>query len=269
MLKFFKSRFSTKKKVKQGPRVPPGQRVYAVGDIHGCDDLFAALIEAIEADMAEADGRKCQIVLLGDLVDRGAGSRRVIKLARKWQKARDVRILFGNHEEMFLSSFHDRDTLKHFLRHGGRETMLSYGVERKSFSKCSVDELQALLHQSVPEKDRKFLESFEDMIRIGDYVFVHAGIKPGVPLKEQKKSTLRWIREPFLSYEKLHEAMVVHGHTITDEPEVELNRIGVDTGAYASGRLTALVLQGRKRGFISAVLSKQGSISIEHAKLKA
>ncbi|RJY10248.1 serine/threonine protein phosphatase [Aurantiacibacter aquimixticola] len=271
MIQYLTNMFTSSKEKKERPRVPKGERVYAVGDIHGCADLFGELIDTIESEIAEAetDGTICRIVLLGDLVDRGPDSAGVIDLARRWAKKRDVRILCGNHEEMFLDSFEDTDTLRHFLRHGGRETLLSYGVDRKALVRSEIDEVQQMMLDAVPKKHRKFVSGFEDMVQIGDYVFVHAGIEPGVPMDKQKKRTLRWIREPFLSHKKSHGLVVVHGHTITDDVVDAGNRIGVDTGAYASGRLTALVLEGRKRRYITAQAGKKGKISVEGAKLAA
>ena len=241
--------------------IPPGERVYAIGDIHGRLDLFAALTEAIEADDAAAAPAQTTIVLLGDLVDRGPGSAGVIELARKWQQRRTVRILAGNHEEMFLRSFEEPEMFRHFLRHGGRETILSYGVPRDAFAQASLSEAQALMREVVPAEDRAFLEGFADMIAIGDYVFVHAGIDPSVPLGEQKTHDLRWIREPFLSHGEAHELMVVHGHTIRDAPDECSNRIGIDTGAFMTGRLTALALEGTSRRYLEAVEQPDGSIA--------
>ena len=273
MIQYFTSMFTpSKAKTKQElPRIPKGRRVYAVGDVHGRSDLFIALIEAIEEDICagEADGIESEIVLLGDLVDRGPDSANVIELAHKWTEMRRVHVLCGNHEEMFLNSFDDTDTLRHFLRHGGRETLLSYGMDRKSFAKASLSEIQKMLEEIVPKKHRDFIAGFEDMVQLGDYLFVHAGIEPEVPLAEQKQRTMRWIREPFLSYEKSHGLVVVHGHTITDEVVDAGNRIGIDTGAYASGRLTALVLEGKKRRYLVAAEGKKGDIAVEGAKLKA
>ncbi|KLE32418.1 metallophosphoesterase family protein [Aurantiacibacter luteus] len=272
MFEFLRSRLAPGKAParSRGPRVPDGERVYAVGDIHGRSDLFSAMIDAIEHDFAEAgEGVTSTVILLGDLVDRGPDSAGVLWLARKWGKRRPVRVLAGNHEEMMLKSFEDTDVLKHFLRHGGRETLLSYGVDRKAFTKASIEEVRALLAEHVPAKDRRFIEGFEDMVRIGDYVFVHAGIEPGVPLDEQKTRTLRWIREPFLSHAGAHEGMVVHGHTITEGVEATSNRIGIDTGAYASGRLTALVLEGAERRLISVVEGKKGVFAVENSALPA
>lgn len=233
--------------------VPAGQRVYAVGDIHGRLDLFDALIEAIEADDAAGGATDTTVILLGDLVDRGPDSAGVVARARDWQARRKVRILAGNHEEMFLQGFERTETLRHFLRFGGKETVLSYGIDPEAYLKASVEDVQQMMHAAVPGDHRAFLEGFEDMIAIGDYLFVHAGIVPQVPFEEQRTGDLRWIREPFLSHPEPHGAVVVHGHTISDEPQDKGNRIGIDTGAYVSGRLTALVLEGDTRRYLEAV----------------
>ena len=243
------------------PAIPEGQRVYAVGDIHGRLDLFEALAEAIEADDASAAPADTTVVLLGDLVDRGPASAGVIDLAREWQRRRKVRILLGNHEEMFLRSFDEPEMFRHFLRHGGRETILSYGVSRYQFAKATLEEAQELMSAIVPRHDRDFLEGAEDMIAIGDYVFVHAGIDPRVPLEEQKQHDLRWIREPFLSHADPHELVVVHGHTIREAPDDCGNRIGIDTGAFMSGRLTALVLEGTERRYLEAAETEDGAVA--------
>jgi serine/threonine protein phosphatase 1 len=248
--------------------VPSGQRVYAVGDVHGRLDLFEALIAAIEADDAAAGPADTTVILLGDLVDRGPNSAGVVARARTWQRQRRVRILAGNHEEMFLASFESAGTLKHFLRFGGKETVLSYGIERETYQQASVEEVQAMMHERVPREDRDFLASFEDMIAIGDYLFVHAGIAPGVPLEKQRTQELRWIREPFLSHAEPHGVVVVHGHTIAAEPQDRGNRIGIDTGAYESGRLTALVLEGTSRRYLEAV-DADGAITAAARQLAA
>lgn len=241
--------------------VPPGRRVYAVGDIHGRQDLFAALVEAIEADDAAAPAAETTVVLLGDLVDRGPDSRGVIDATRAWQARREVRVLMGNHEEMFLRSFDDIELFRHFLRHGGRETILSYPVDRQTFIEATLEEAQELMGAAVPAADREFLGRGEDMIALGDYLFVHAGINPALPLTDQKTRDLRWIREPFLSHGQPFGPVVVHGHTITDTPEDAGNRIGIDTGAFASGRLTALVLEGTTRRYIEAVADETGQVA--------
>ncbi|WP_119084728.1 metallophosphoesterase family protein [Altererythrobacter sp. B11] len=254
--------FSRRSRVLPGEaaRVPEGERVYAIGDIHGRLDLFEALIAAVEEDDAAGAPAETQVVLLGDLVDRGPDSAGVIARARDWQRRANVRILGGNHEEMFLRSFDDTETLRHFLRFGGRETLLSFGVSPRRLADAEPEEAQELMRRAVPQDVRDFIAGFEEMIAIGDYLFVHAGIEPGLPLEEQDPRALRWIREPFLSHGESHGAVVVHGHTITEAPDDRGNRIGIDTGAYASGRLTALVLEGDQRRFIETV-ERDGQIT--------
>ncbi|MCW1382955.1 serine/threonine protein phosphatase [Novosphingobium sp. KCTC 2891] len=232
--------------------IPAGQRVYAVGDIHGRLDLFQMLIERIEADDAARGPADTTVILLGDLVDRGPDSAGVLRTARQWAATRQVRTLAGNHEEMFLGSFERDDTLRHFLRHGGRETLLSFPIDYDTYSRTTIEELRALMPRFVPAEDVAFMRAMEDQIRIGDYLFVHAGIRPGVPLEEQQVSDLRWIRREFIQDRSPRDFVVVHGHTITDEPEMMPLRIGVDTGAYASGRLTAIALEGRDRWLLVA-----------------
>lgn len=261
MLRFFRSRTPAPERQPIAAAVPDGQRVYAVGDIHGRSDLFISLIEAIEHDNRDRGPAETTVILLGDLVDRGPDSVNVIALAREWQKFRNVRILTGNHEEMFLKSMESLETLRHFLRHGGRETLLSYGVDKKEYTRASIEDVQAMMVAKVPRADIDFISRFEDMIEIGDYLFVHAGVEPGVPLAEQSTARLRWIREPFLSHEEPYERVVIHGHTIAEKPADQGNRIGIDTGAYASGQLTALVLEGDSRRYITAVDNGDGEIT--------
>lgn len=234
------------------PAIPPGERAYAVGDVHGRLDLFHALADAIEADDAARGEARTTIVLLGDLIDRGPDSAGVIAAAREWRRRRDVRILCGNHEEMFLLTFQDPEMLRPFFRFGGRETLMSYLTEPVMLDAIDPDRQHALWCASVPRDDVDFVAGFEDSVTIGDYLFVHAGIRPGQELGDQKAADLRWIREPFLSSRASHGAVVVHGHTIADEPEIRANRIGIDTGAYMSGRLTALGLEGEQRWLIEA-----------------
>ncbi len=261
--------FRTKRGVAGRPCVPEGERYYVIGDIHGRLDLFDGLIAAVERDDRESGPAKSTVVLLGDLVDRGPESAGVVARAREWQASRSVRILAGNHEEMFLASFHDLRILRNFLRHGGRETVLSYGISRERYNEAELEELQAIMHAAVPEADRVFLRSFEDLLVVGDYLFVHAGIDPSLPLDEQDRHDLLWIRDRFLRHEEAYSHVVVHGHTIFDAVEERPNRIGIDTGAFSSGRLTALVLEQHRRRLIQAVARDDGTIGIETGKLTA
>lgn len=232
--------------------VPEGQRVYAVGDIHGRRDLFEQLIARIEADDAARSAAETTIILLGDLIDRGPDSAGVVDAARSWAERRRVRAIAGNHEEMLLKSFGQLETLRHYLRYGGRETVLSYPISRSLYERMSHQELQAFLPELIPAEHIAYFEGMEDRIAIGDYLFVHAGIRPGIPIEDQKVSDTRWIRETFIDDSRDHGVVVVHGHTISGQVEEKPNRIGIDTGAFMSGRLTALGLEGTARWYLTA-----------------
>ena len=243
------------------PAVPDGQRVYAIGDVHGRLDLLDALLEAVADDDAAREGAQSRTILLGDLVDRGPDSRGVVERARLLARQPDFDVLGGNHEDMFLLSFRKEGALRSFLRYGGRETLLSYGMDPDLLHEGTLAEVQAAMIDLVPDEHRRFLDTLEDSIRVGDYLFVHAGIDPEIPLEQQRRQDLRWIREPFLGHEEPLDVMVVHGHTIHPDPQFLHHRIGIDTGAYDSGRLTALALEGTARRIIQAV-EDNGAITI-------
>lgn len=242
------------------PALPPGQRVYAVGDVHGCRTLFDALIAAIERDDAERGAAQTTIILLGDLIDRGPDSAGVLASARALADRRPVHLLMGNHEEMFLDSLESLDVLREFLRFGGRETVLSYGVGPAAYHAADLSETRALIDRHVPTEDIAFLRTFEDSITLGDYHFVHAGVRPGVPLDSQKAGDLHWIRGEFLAHDDGFGAVIVHGHTIFAKPQIKRGRIGIDTGAYSTGRLTALGLEGTGRWLMEAQ-DKDGAVT--------
>ena len=244
------------------PAVPPGTRYYVIGDIHGRLDLYDALITAIEAEIAADDPAEARVVLLGDLVDRGPDSAGVVARTQSWQQRRNVRVLAGNHEEMFLSAFERPEALRHFVKHGGRETIMSFGLSKKQFGALSLDELFEQLPRLVPQSARDYIAAFEPMIIAGDYVFVHAGIDPERPLDDQKRSDLLWIRDRFLSHQGPLEKVVVHGHTIFDQVMDCGNRIGIDTGAFRSGVLTALVLEGDQRRILQSCTSDGGTVEV-------
>lgn len=235
--------------------VPEGRRVYAIGDVHGRLDLLDELIARIHADEAARGDAATSWVFLGDLVDRGSDSAGVVeRVIRLSNEQSDVRVLQGNHEEVFLSVLDgDLESLRLFNRIGGRETILSYGVSEEEFEKLDLGALSARVRAAVPEHHGAFLRQAQDVIEIGDYAFVHAGIRPGVALVDQRPSDLRWIRSRFLGHEGDHGRLIVHGHTITDDPDERANRIGIDTGAFASGRLTALGLEGQERWFLDTL----------------
>jgi serine/threonine protein phosphatase 1 len=249
------------------PAIPADERVYAIGDIHGRLDLLDAMLATIAADEAASAPARTTLVFLGDLIDRGPDSAGVIARIRALQRQRDVRVLGGNHEEMFLLSLTDLDVFRSILRFGGKDTAWSFGVDREVFRAAELEEAQALVRDAVPDDVIAWLQGLEDMVAIGDYLFVHAGINPAVPLAAQSPRDLRWIREPFLSHGLAHPLMVVHGHTICDEPEERSNRIGIDTGAYRTGRLTALRLEGVERQFLQVTEDETANDSADHLVL--
>ncbi len=237
------------------PSVPEGQRVYAIGDVHGRLDLLVDLLVQIEDDDRSRAAAKSTIVFLGDLIDRGPDSRRVIETAMVLADSEiDVRFIAGNHEEVFLlAASGDAKATKFFTKIGGRETILSYAIPEAEYALLDHHDLAQRLLTLIPREHVDFLGQFEDMVTIGDYLFVHAGIRPGAALDDQRPEDLRWIRDQFLDDERDHGKVVVHGHTICDEVEIFDNRIGIDTGAYCNGQLTAIGLEGEDRWFLSAV----------------
>lgn len=235
-------------------RVPEGLRVYAVGDIHGRLDLLDALLDSIAADdRARGNGVETRYIFLGDLIDRGPDSRGVVQRLLDFSRTgANVRFLMGNHEQVFLRAMTgDRRAMRFLNRIGGRETLLSYGITGENYHALDFDELVAIAEEKVPAEHLSFLSGFESWIELGDYLFVHAGLKPGVPLEEQDASDLCWIRDEFLDHRNSFGRIVVHGHSITEEIDVRTNRIGIDTGAFATGRLTAIGLEGDQRWFLS------------------
>ncbi|MEM6909440.1 MAG: metallophosphoesterase family protein [Pseudomonadota bacterium] len=260
MLKTLRQIFGTRPEPRR-PSVPANERFYVIGDIHGRLDLFEALIDAIEADDEASTPADTQVVLLGDLVDRGPASAGVVARTRAWQQQRNVRVLAGNHEDMFLESFESIDILRHFLKFGGRETLMSYGIPKPQFDELTLEQVFELLPRLVSQSDREYIADFEEKIIAGDYLFVHAGIDPETPIAEQKRSDMLWIRERFLNHTGPLEKVVVHGHTIFDEVMDCGNRIGIDTGAFRSGVLTALVLEEDTRRILQTS-EQDGTIRI-------
>jgi serine/threonine protein phosphatase 1 len=235
------------------PRGKEGARAYAVGDVHGRLDLLEIMISRIEEDIGQRPPRRNFVIFLGDLIDRGPDSAGVVRRLRTW-RPQGVRQAFlkGNHEEVLLRMLGgEKGILPSWLKFGGAECARSYSLDPEELATMTEEEALARLRCAVPAGDREFLESFGDTFRFGDYLFVHAGIRPGVALEAQDPFDLRWIREPFLSEVAEHGYIVIHGHTIVDEVEVRPNRIGIDTGAYRSGVLTALAIEDERRWTLS------------------
>jgi serine/threonine protein phosphatase 1 len=231
-----------------------GSRAYAVGDIHGRDDLLEQLLKRIDDDLNERPARQALLVFVGDLIDRGPASRQVIDRLRTYRRP-SVRTVFilGNHEEVLLRILGgDAQLITKWRWFGGAECLKSYGVDTSQLTGLSDQQQLDIVREAIPREHVKFLRSFVDTCRFGDYLFVHAGIKPGVALDQQRQNDLRWIREPFLFDETDHGFIVVHGHTISPEVEERPNRIGIDTGAYRTGVLTALAIEGTERWYVDA-----------------
>lgn len=236
-------------------RVPDGTVVYAIGDVHGRLDLLAALEVRIRQDAdTRAAGRRV-IVCLGDYVDRGYESRGVIEHLMAPPPDGFERVcLKGNHEDFMLHFLDDASVGGSWFANGGVETLMSYGVELPAggADPARAETIRDELSARLPAEHRAFLEALSLVHREGDYLFVHAGIRPGVSVADQDPHDLMWIRGDFLNDPRDHGLVVVHGHTVEPEPQVRANRIGIDTGAYATGRLTALVLEGSAREFLGS-----------------
>ena len=232
--------------------IPEGRRVYAIGDVHGRNDLLQRLLDKIVKDDGERGAVESEIIFLGDLVDRGPDSAGVIETAMRARETfGNVRFLMGNHEEVYLAAASGEDkAVRFFNRIGGRETILSYDITMKEYMELDMTQLAQRIPDLFPRSHVEFIASFEDQITIGDYAFVHAGVRPGVPLSQQRPKDLRWIREDFLSAQDPHEKIIVYGHTINDDVVETGTRIGIDTGAYYSEKLTALALQGSERWYL-------------------
>lgn len=226
--------------------------VYAVGDIHGCYEQLRAAYAAIEKDAAVIGGRSL-VIFLGDYVDRGLHSKSVMNfLCSRSSSSFESVFLCGNHDEEFLQFCLNPSRKLAWLDFGGRETLMSYGIDADHILKSAggAQGLAQAVRQVIPDQHIEFLKGLPILARVDDVVFVHAGIRPSVPLNEQSDYDLTWIREPFLSKGPGFEFTVVHGHTVTMEPSFGRQRIGIDTGVYETGRLTVLKLSNGEASFV-------------------
>ena len=246
--------FTSRNPEPAGWRPPDGTAVYAVGDIHGRADLLERLHEQIAADAATRPERRKVLVYLGDYVDRGMQSRDVIDLLLDPPEDGLQRVhLKGNHEDAMLQFLESTEIGPSWLAFGGDATLFSYGIDVFGQAPDGVDKLEHIrlqLLERLPQAHRRFLESLSLYHVEGDYCFVHAGLRPGVPLEKQTPEDMMWIRDDFLYSRREFGGVVVHGHSIESEPVVMKNRIGIDTGAFATGVLTCLVLAGEQRSFL-------------------
>ena len=234
--------------------LPSGLRVYAVGDIHGRLDLLQVIVERIRADAeTRSEDDVCGVVFLGDYIDRGPHSKGVIDYLMA-DPLPDFETVFlrGNHESTMLQFLDDISTGPGWLTYGGVNTLLSYGLRPPVTVPpgLRLTAVQRQLRVALPPAHRAFLCAMPAYALIGTYLFVHAGIRPGVALECQRDDDMVWIRDEFLRSTLDHGVVVVHGHTIAMQADSLPNRIGIDTGAYATGRLTAVVLEGTSRRFL-------------------
>ena len=228
------------------PRVPTGRRVYAIGDIHGRADLLERLLERIDADAARSGATDRVIVYLGDYVDRGPASTLVLETVLAGRPGFATVPLLGNHERLMLDALDEAPgAIEQWLRNGAAATFRSYGIDVET----EIDPTRALRRRLSPAH-RRLLDGLRLSHLEGDYLFVHAGVDPGRPWDGQRPDDLIWIRDQFLESDVDFGKIVVHGHTISPLVVEKPNRIGIDTGAYFSGCLTALVLEGGARRFL-------------------
>lgn len=235
------------------PQVPEGMRIYAVGDIHGRDDLLAPLMLDIAADGERHSDKRKILVFLGDYVDRGLQSRQVIdRLLGFRLSGFEVVFLKGNHELAMLQFLGDAQFGRTWKYYGGLETLHSYGINELTLSDDPEDFERARekLLNVLPVDHYQFLQTLLLSVEYGDYFFVHAGVRPGVSLARQIEDDLLWIRDDFLQSKASFGKVVVHGHTPVESAVFRANRIGIDTGAYMTGILTCLVLEGTTKALI-------------------
>ena len=227
------------------PSLPTGLRIYAVGDIHGRLDLLDDLLLRIQADVASHPIARSLYVFLGDYIDRGGESRQTVDRLISHGESNESVFLKGNHELIATRCLSDRNLVDQWMRLGGLETLISYGIAPGNLvNGRAATMLQAAFHDALPQAHLRFFRDLQPSFACGDFFFAHAGVRPGVELSQQRDSDLLWIREDFLTSSEDFGKIIVHGHTPTHEIEIESNRVNIDTGAFATGRLTCLVIEG-------------------------
>lgn len=243
---------SVAKKDTGSAAAPAGLRLYAIGDVHGRSDLLDDLFAQIAADLKSAPASALTI-LLGDYVDRGPDSFGVVARLARGDVPTPFCALRGNHEDVLLRFLDDESLLDSWRRFGGVETLHSYGVDVSDVMRGrGFEKARDALRARMPQEHASFLEETRMFAEYGDYFFVHAGIRPSAPLNRQRAEDMLWIRDEFLNASGAWEKVVVHGHTPVTSPDVRRNRINIDTGAFATGVLTAVVLEGASFRFLQS-----------------
>lgn len=229
------------------PCLPPGLRIYTIGDIHGRADLLDKLLSLIDRDLQQLPVIRSVCVFLGDYIDRGPSSRETIDRLIEHGATHEAVFLKGNHESIALNFLSNRATFDTWARLGGVSTLVSYGLTPGT---AQTSETQQAFHNALPASHLRFFRDLGKSFACGDFFFAHAGAKPNVQLKRQKESDLLWIRDEFLSSDHDFGKIIIHGHTPALEVEVRPNRINIDTGAFATGRLTCLVIEADQLSLI-------------------
>ena len=231
--------------------MPAGDRVYAIGDVHGEAKLLVGLLEKIAEDDAGRSAARTQLIFLGDTIDRGPNPAVVLRALAALSE-QDLICLRGNHEQVMAESYRgSRPALHLWLRVGGVATLRSFGVEDYVIDSGNLDKIIESMHSNIEPEIIDAIEAWPLFYQQGGYYFVHAGVRPGISLPNQNEADLLWIREPFLSSAVDHGAIVVHGHTVEPEaPALGRSRIGVDTGGHEFGRLTALGLEANEQWLV-------------------
>jgi serine/threonine protein phosphatase 1 len=232
---------------KPKPKLPDGMRIYAIGDIHGRADLLLNVFAAIDHHIARSAPTRALQVFLGDYIDRGPASRQAIELLTERSRRHESIFLKGNHEAFLFEVLQDPSRLEAWKEYGGFQTLMSYGLAPSiKPGRDEQKELVEALWRVMPDHHRHFFKNLRSSFVCGDFFFAHAGVKPGVPLRQQREEDLLWIRDEFLQSEADFGKFVVHGHTPVQKPELRPNRINIDTGAFATGILTLLTIQGEQ-----------------------
>lgn len=233
------------------PRLPDGLRIYAVSDVHGCASLLEKIFAAIDYHLARAAPARALHVFMGDYVDRGPASKETIDLLIERSLKHETIFLKGNHEAFLLEVLKDPERLDAWKDYGGFQTLMSYGLTPSL--KPDREERTHLirsLREAMPYHHHQFFAKLRPCLTCGDFFFTHAGVRPGIPLRRQREEDLLWIREDFLQSNENFDKFIVHGHTPVPKPDLRPHRINIDTGAYATGVLTLLLVEGDR---ISAI----------------